>query len=214
MIALTTTTPTRVNQTNGGGLITRPHKVELIAFALIIAICNLPGMLPVLRFIPAEGQWWRLFTHAFTHVTWYHLLLDGTAFLFLYASLREPRRSYRLGYVVAGIAGSLFFAWPATQTLGFCGLSGVAHGLMAVTALELIVAGDKAGWPCLLLVAGKALWETLTGHVFFEFLHFGLMGSPIAVSHLGGVIGGVTMFCVQRLSQASYKFTTTTATAL
>ena len=79
--------------------------------------------------------------------------------------------------------------------------------------LGMIIGLGKAGCPCLLLVAGKSIWDALTGRACFEFLHFVLMGSPMAASHLGGVIGVVTMFCVQRLSQASYKFTATTATA-
>ncbi len=35
-----------------------------------------------------HGQWWRLLTHPFVHVTWYHLLLDAGAFFILYADLK------------------------------------------------------------------------------------------------------------------------------
>src|SRR6478672_2339682 len=53
-----------------------------------------------------NGQWWRLFTHPFVHVTWYHLLLDATAFFLLYNSLLEKKIARRLAYVAASGAGS------------------------------------------------------------------------------------------------------------
>jgi len=175
--------------------------LELVLFALVLVLINGPWLAgdPVARwaFLPAAmraGEWWRVITHPLVHVSWYHLLLDGTAFLLLYASLRERGWLRRLGVISASGAGSLIAAcWftPAVASLGLCGLSGIAHGLMAVTALELIRAGEKTGWVCLLAVSAKALWEAWTGQVLFGFLHFGLMGTPIAVSHLGGVLGAV-----------------------
>src|SRR5262245_14663245 len=65
-------------------------------FGLILIVFSVPvltGAFPEkLVFLPdsvLSGEWWRLVTHPFVHVSWYHLLLDGTAFLLLYASLRE-----------------------------------------------------------------------------------------------------------------------------
>jgi membrane associated rhomboid family serine protease len=51
-----------------------------------------------LIFLPAavrNGEWWRVLTHPFIHVTWFHLLLDATAFFLLYQELQEqvwPKR--------------------------------------------------------------------------------------------------------------------------
>ncbi len=147
-----------------------------------------------------HGEWWRLFTHPFVHVTWYHLLLDGTAFLTLYYSLVEASVVRRLLYVLAAGAGSLLFSWtadPAIYTNGLCGLSGIAHGLMAISSLELIAsqppgsAEHRIGVVGFVLVVGKVALEAVTGRMFFTFLHFGLMGAPVAVSHAGGVLGGL-----------------------
>jgi rhomboid family GlyGly-CTERM serine protease len=147
-----------------------------------------------------DGEWWRLFTHPFVHVTWYHLLLDGVAFLALYHSLVEVSAVRRLLYVLAAAAGSLLLSWasaPGISTSGLCGLSGTAHGLMAVSALELVGAqppgsnGRRIGLVSLAVVVGKAALEALSGRMFFTFLHFGLMGDPVAVSHAGGIIGGL-----------------------
>ena len=114
------------------------------------------------------GEWWRLFTHPFVHVTWYHLLLDGAAFLALYHSLIEASTVRRLIYVFAAGAGSLLVSWaaaPGISASGLCGLSGIAHGLMAVSALELIGTQPpgsterRMGQIGFILVVGKAAVE-------------------------------------------------------
>jgi len=141
-----------------------------------------------------------LFTHPFVHVTWYHLLLDGVAFLALYHSLLDRSAIRRLLYVLAAGAGSLVVscvAAPAISVGGLCGLSGIAHGLMAVSALEMMATQRlgsmerRIGQLGFLLVVGKAAAEALSGRMFFTFLHFGLMGDPVAVSHAGGIIGAL-----------------------
>ncbi|MEK7678159.1 MAG: rhombosortase [Verrucomicrobiota bacterium] len=180
---------------------------ELALFVLLLALCNWPilsgSAWHSMIFLPAAvqaGEWWRLLTHPFVHVSWYHLLLDGAAFLMLYQSLADQILVRRLTYVLAAGAGSLLIAWwaaPAISTNGLCGLSGLAHGLMAVSALEMVGMGEqhpsesRLGWVTFLLVAGKSAIEVLTGTAFFSFLHFGLMGAPVAVSHAGGVLGGL-----------------------
>jgi rhomboid family GlyGly-CTERM serine protease len=180
------------------------QRPEIICFVVLIAIFNVPVLFGTvwssMLFQPEAvhaGEWWRLVTHPFVHLTWYHLLLDGTAFLSLYCSLVERKVSVRLAYVVATAAGSLVASWiaaPAISTSGLCGLSGIAHGLMAISAIEML-AGEKTerkiGWISLILVAGKAGFEAITGRMFFGFLDFGLLGSPVAVSHAGGIIGGL-----------------------
>jgi rhomboid family GlyGly-CTERM serine protease len=183
---------------------------ELLPIVLLIVGLNLPvlagfGSGPMI-FQPEavhNGEWWRWFTHPFVHVTWYHFLLDATAFIMLYSSLLESRLRYRLGYVLAGASGSLLFSWiaaPALASSGLCGLSGIAHGLMAVSALEMVT-GQPTASPerrvaifSFVLVATKAGFEAISGRMFFDFLNFGLLGDPIAVSHAGGIIGAVIMF--------------------
>jgi rhomboid family GlyGly-CTERM serine protease len=184
---------------------------ETIFFVALILIFNAPvlfgGHCTSMTFHPeavGNGQWWRLLTHPFVHLTWYHLLLDGTAFLSLYCSLFERRILVRLAYVAAAGAGSLVTSWvasPAISTNGLCGLSGIAHGLMAISAIEML-GGDRIerriGWISLALVMGKAAFEAITGRMFFGFLDFGLLGNPVAVSHAGGILGGLVAMLVCR----------------
>jgi rhomboid family GlyGly-CTERM serine protease len=179
---------------------------ELLVFTGLLAIANAPiffgSSFQSLAFRPDEvyrGEWWRLFTHTFVHVTWYHLVLDGAAFLTLYSTLAESRLGRRLAYVFAAGTGSLLLSWVAAPNPanGLCGLSGIAHGLMAVSALELIMAGAsgsperRVGWISLGLVMVKAAFEALTGRMFLAFLDFGMLGTPVAVSHAGGIVGAL-----------------------
>jgi rhomboid family GlyGly-CTERM serine protease len=183
------------------------RRPELLLFAVLLAIFNLPLLFGScwrsMILVPAAvgaGEWWRVLTYPFVHATWYHLALDGVAFLTLYHGLAERSVYRRLSYVAAAGAGSLVvpcLTASGISTHGLCGLSGVAHGLMAVSALEMIgnhgprSPEGRAGLVCFLIVVGKAAVEALSGRMFLGFLHFGLMGEPIAVSHAGGIIGGI-----------------------
>jgi len=162
----------------------------------------------------AGGEWWRLLTHPFVHVTWYHLLLDAAAFFLLYHGLLENRISRRLLFVVAGAAGSLGLSWlaaPAITTQGLCGLSGIAHGLMAVSAVEMMRANARStpewriGVFTFALVVGKAAWEAISGHVLFEFLYFRMVGDPITISHAGGIVGALLVTLLLPHREARWK---------
>jgi rhomboid family GlyGly-CTERM serine protease len=188
------------------------QKPELIFFVALIAIFNVPVLFGTvwssMVFQPEAvraGEWWRLVTHPFVHLTWYHLLLDGLAFLSLYWSLAERSVFARLVYVVATASGSLVASWvasPGALANGLCGLSGVAHGLMAISAIEMLgreKTERRIGWLCLMLVVGKAAFEATTGKMFFGFLDFGLLGSPVAISHAGGIFGGLVVVLLFRM---------------
>ena len=180
-----------------------PLRNELRALAVLLLICNAPLLIGssthLFAFLPrtiAAGEWWRVFTHPFAHVSWYHLLLDGSAFLLLYRALANRARSSRIRAVAACAFGSVGTAWlacPLVADIGLCGLSGIAHGLLAITAIEMIVCKrDRVyGALSLGLVLGKCCIEALTGNAMLGAFHFGMLGTPIAVCHAGGVLGGL-----------------------
>jgi len=189
----------------------RPRQApELFVFGVALAVLNFPlltgGIFESALFSPAAvkaGEWWRVPAHPFVHLSWYHLLLDAGAFLLLYVGLDEPSRWRRLLWVIGCGLGSLALSTLTTPLIavrGLCGLSGIAHGLMAVSALECMTGerGDRksfiTGMVCFGIVVPKSIVEVLQGHVFFEFLHFGLMGSPVPACHAGGVLSGILMF--------------------
>ncbi len=160
----------------------------------------------------AEGEWWRLLTHPLVHISWYHLLLDASAFLLLYAELRNQSLGARWFMVGCSGGGALLAClWWAPQIgeIGLCGLSGVAHGLMAVVALDSMAMGRKRGkqrWWFGVISLGllliKCAWEVATGTAFLEILHFGMVGTPLVICHAGGVVGGLIAFGLAHLFQA------------
>jgi len=190
--------------------ITRDVRLDIIVFGTLIALANVPllygSVFRSLVFFPGDvlaGQWWRVATFPFVHLSWYHLLLDAGAFLALYGGLYEPGRLRRLALVAASCAGSLLLplaAAPALLGQGLCGLSGTAHGLMAVSGLEMMAlpGADRsiryAGLAYFAIVVIKCMAETFTGSVVFGFLYFGMMGIPVAMCHAGGVLGGILAY--------------------
>lgn len=191
------------------------HK-ETILFAVLIGAANaalLFGVFPEsLVYYPdkvMQGQWWRLLSHPFVHVSGYHLLLDGAAFLMLYEQLLEKRLARRIGYLVgihAAVVAAVTVSLPHLQAVGYCGLSGLAHGLMAVWCLERMglfarsqenPADRHEQWIAVGVFVGllaKSLYEVTVGHVFFESTHLGYVGVPVVASHLAGVVGATVIY--------------------
>ena len=193
------------------------HRVEFGGLAFVLVLLNwsvFRGVCNVrLLFMPEavrQGEWWRLLTHPFIHVTWWHLLLDGTAFLLLYRDLQEQPWMQRTLLCVGSAVGSLLVcicADPMLSTKGLCGLSAIAHGLMGVSALNLMRQRHDQllfgmGVCSFVLVTVKCLIEVFTGKMLFAFLYFGMVGDPVAVTHAGGLLGAlVTWMLCMRLSK-------------
>ena len=149
------------------------------------------------------GEFYRLLTHPFVHVSAYHLLLDGSAFLMLYAMLKESSLARRTLYLLGTHIGCLIgvtFVLPLHDSIGYAGLSGIAHGLMAIWALECLQSKERdtvvVGWITFGIVLGKALYEAFSSQMLFSFMHSSFIGQPISVSHLSGILGGVFTFAV------------------
>lgn len=182
---------------------------ELYGFLALLLLANLGllfGNVPAtdLMYDPtavASGAWWRVVTWPWAHVSRYHLILDGVAFLLLYQSLEARSTRMRLTYVLSAAAGSLLLpvcCAPELGRLGLCGLSGPAHGLMASTALELCAhrRQQRLGAWLLAGLLAKTTWELWTGTAFLQQWHFGDIGVPIVTTHAGGLLGGLLGFAL------------------
>jgi rhomboid family GlyGly-CTERM serine protease len=183
---------------------------DMMVLIAAMAIVNLPLVLGRgnhgLIFLAdrvLDGQWYRFFTAPFVHVSFYHLLIDGLAFVMLYSSLPYVSAGGQL-LSLAGIHTAVMFgvAGFGAAELGYCGLSGIDHGLMAVWCLEMMRNRDKtvryAGLVGLVITAGKSLYEVASGQAAFGFLHLGDIGTPVVWSHMAGVIGGIAVYWVGR----------------
>ena len=184
-------------------------------FIIILAVCNVhlfsadtAASLCFENAAVMNGEWWRIITHPFVHVSWYHLLLDVAAVTILWREMSLPSPLRKLFVAWWCCAGSLITAaWfsPVIDQYGLCGLSGTAHGMMFFLGLHWITTSAKADKPkriigiaagiILVGVSGlKSLIEVTTGQVIFTSIHAGDFGIPIVESHLGGIIGGLAAF--------------------
>lgn len=176
------------------------HKAlpELFFFLAILLFLNghLVGLNPIDAFIfYPDREWWRFFTWPFVHVSLYHLILDAGAFFILLRCLKESPLKSRLtsvGFCGAGSLAAALVMSPEISAIGLCGLSGIAHGLMFIVALQMITREkDRFTGFCLAgLLTGKCIYEVITGNAAFASLHAGQYGMPILSCHLGGIIGG------------------------
>ena len=141
--------------------------------------------------------------HPFVHVSLYHLLIDGIAFLFLYVTLRaEGWRVTLLGILFSGLGSGLIASLrPDFTALGLCGLSGMAHGMSALTSLHWIEQSKEKserviGLVTLVLLISKSAYEIATHRMLFMSWHLGELGTPLAEAHVGGVLGGCVAWLV------------------
>jgi rhomboid family GlyGly-CTERM serine protease len=190
---------------------------ELVAFAGLLIVANLHLLgAPTAEALIFQGdrviagELWRVFTHPFVHVSFYQLALDGGAFFLCYMTLRQPHLGKRLMAIVicslGGLGGAYLFG-SVTVAYGFCGLSGAAHGVLALSMLEMISDEDRinrmTGCVCLAILIGKCVYEVITGVPFLGGLHFGNIGVPLLGSHLGGAVAGMLIYGLWDRSRCS-----------
>ena len=188
-------------------------KVELTLFTLIITVINMPLFFSSCNIVimtyssdaVRSGEIWRLFTHPFAHNSIYHMLIDASAFIMLYYQLQTSSAIKRLLYVL--VCGLFSFTAINIQLIqlginSYCGLSGIAHGLMTILTLEILYHDEKSqktGIIILAILFSKCLYESISGQILFEQFHFGYVGIPVTSSHTGGMIGGIIGFYLMNL---------------
>ena len=200
------------------------NRIPLAGFCIVLLLCNIhlfqgssPSALIYKTEAVLEGEWWRVFTHLFVHVSWYHLFLDALAVTFLLSELAKTGLKKKI-FIVSSCAGSSLICSalfsPYIHFVGYCGLSGLAHGLMFYLGLTWIgqyFSGKEqkrlillmAGGTLLLLSGGKSVVEVLAGSPFFSHMHFGSIGIPIVHAHLGGVVGALVAFVACRIKEST-----------
>lgn len=179
-----------------------PREVWLLAAALLVMNgLTAPEQWHFQAAPVLAGEWWRLVTFPFAHIGGYHLLLDAGSFLCLYTMWGEKDWRRRLTLMAGAFAGTLLaplLTVPGFGEIGLRGLSGPAHGLMALVCLDLWRDRRRedpymAAAAAVLFagLAGKAMAEAWTGGVLFQGLHLGNIGTPVAVCHAGGMLGAM-----------------------
>ena len=143
------------------------------------------------RYLIVQGQLWRLFTGHLLHTNGYHLLLNLTALMMLWALHRRfySLRIYSALFVFCSLSTSLGIFYYSASLIQYVGLSGVLHGIFVFGALMDIKTKDKTGYLLFIGVWLKIAHEQIYGASTDVS---DLIEASVAIdAHLWGAIGGL-----------------------
>jgi rhomboid protease GluP len=130
------------------------------------------------------GQWWRLFTSCFIHISIFHLLMNSYALLIIGAQL-EPllgKARFLAAYLFTGIASSIVSLWWHDMTIS-AGASGAIFGLYGVFLAMLTTNIIEKS-------VRKQLLSSILVFVAYNLL-YGMKGGIDNAAHLGGLLSGL-----------------------
>jgi membrane associated rhomboid family serine protease len=129
-----------------------------------------------------HGEWWRVVTSGFLHISWEHFFSNMLALLVLGLLLGNALGAARFAAIYLGslVAGGLFVLLFSPDSLTV-GASGAVFGLAGA---GLVVAWRQRRWLFLILVVGWAVTNLL----------FTISTPGISIAgHIGGLLGGALL---------------------
>lgn len=143
------------------------------------------------RIAIAAGEPWRLLSGHLAHLGWSHFAMNavGLVLIWYLVAARFSTREWLLvtAVVILGIDLGFWFLEP--QLIWYVGLSGVLHGLLAAGTISGIQGKQRDFWLIAAFLAGKILYEQLSGPLPGSEDTAG--GEVIVAAHLYGAVGGV-----------------------
>ena len=139
----------------------------------------------------SEGEIWRLFTGHLLHTNIYHLLLNLSALILLWALHGKYYRikNYALLLLTTALFTSIGLYVFSPELKLYVGLSGVLHGVFIWGAIKDIQYKDKTGYFLLLGILIKIMHEQMVG-ASAEVI--ALIEADVAIdAHLWGALGGM-----------------------
>lgn len=128
----------------------------------------------------ADGEWWRLLTSAFLHLSTLHILFNMYA-LFVFGPIVERALGtarFVAAYVTTAVVSSVFVMWLSAPFGGTAGASGAVFGLFAMALLLMLRAKEDV----------RGLLVLLALNVGISFV-----GSISWQGHLGGFVAGLVL---------------------
>ncbi|HEY9181629.1 MAG TPA: rhombosortase, partial [Gammaproteobacteria bacterium] len=117
-----------------------------------------------------SGEYWRLLSGHFVHLSWMHLWPNLAALAVIGALFQDVFRAS--DWVLAGLVSAaaidagLYVLDPEVQW--YVGLSGVLHGFVAAGAIEWILRRQAIGWVLAVGLTGKLVYEQTVGAMPFS----------------------------------------------
>ena len=183
-----------------------PLIVVIIILGIQILDGNKLALLDYQRENIFNGQWWRLVSGHFVHMTWMHMMLNLAGFVVIWLIFKNILDQkiwwlLTLGSMLGVDVGLLIFH---PEVKWYVGLSGVLHGLFAAGAIFQIRLYGVRGIIYLIFLILKLFWEQFNGSLPGSAE---LTGARVIIeAHLYGAIGGsITMLILIMVSKACAK---------
>lgn len=138
----------------------------------------------------ASGEYWRLLTAHFTHLSWPHLLYNLTGLSVITylvgTTLKAGEWVMTWSLAMPTISAGLWFWQP--DLAWYVGLSGVLHALLGAGLVATIGRWGLDLWVVAIVVAGKLVYEQLVGPLPVSE---GASGENVIIAaHLYGAVSG------------------------
>jgi rhomboid family GlyGly-CTERM serine protease len=167
-----------------------PLLISLIALIAFIFDQQLSAQFVYHKSLISQGELWRVVSGHLFHTNGYHLALNISAVILLWAL---HGHFYSVGqytglFMTAALSTSLGIFWFSPQLQQYVGLSGILHGVFVWGAVMDINHKEKTGYLLFIGVWLKILHEQYYG-ASSDIAE--LIAAPVAVdAHLWGAVGG------------------------
>lgn len=146
------------------------------------------------------GQWWRLLTAHWVHLSWLHTLgnLGGLLLAAYIAGDLFNRPGIRLYLLFSMVFTGCGLYWFAPDLGFYVGLSGVLHGLLLVCVFRSPYYSRSVAWLFLLVIGAKVIWEQTP--FYDDQAMAGLIGGRVETrAHLLGTLSALLWLAVAAL---------------
>ncbi|MEC9374975.1 MAG: rhombosortase [Pseudomonadota bacterium] len=160
-----------------------------------------------------SGEYWRLWSGQFVHLSWTHLSLNIFALIILQQIFgRELNNfSWLLGsIIISPFIGICWFLaikgnWLVFQDFDYVvGFSALLHGLFIYCSCVSLRRDWIFGLGVLIAILAKIIMEIIFGDSVFSIK---FIGSPVAIdTHVYGVIGGILFWLLMLLISKKTRF--------
>lgn len=172
--------------------------VALLMLALQAGGATVADALRYERAAIVSGEVWRLISGHFIHFNWAHCLLNVGGLVVLAVALPGSIRAWRCClWLATWIGFALFLALPGLEH--YAGFSGIEYGLVVVAWLPRIRDEPIAAVVLFALLVRACCQWLGTGNADAAAW---LGAPPLAAAHLAGLVAGVLLLCIERVTPA------------